>query len=154
VGAYLLSPQLLGEALWDFHPVALATPLLLTALWALDARRYGWFAASAALAALTKESVALSLVPLGLWIWLVHGRPRLGQLTVALSLLWMALCFFVILPHFNGGASGGNAYWYRYAWLGSSAGAAAGNLLTHPWLVGVGVLVDAARRGYLAATLR
>ncbi|HEX9413067.1 MAG TPA: DUF2079 domain-containing protein, partial [Ktedonobacterales bacterium] len=41
--AYLASPEILGEALYDFHPVALATPLLLAALYALDARRYGWF---------------------------------------------------------------------------------------------------------------
>src|SRR5262249_20547161 len=91
VVAYLVAPQLLGEALWDFHPVALATPLLLAALLALDAQRYIWFAIAATLAALTKEDVALSLVPLGLWIWLRHGQPRLGQLTIACSLLWTTL---------------------------------------------------------------
>lgn len=151
VAAYYLSPQLLGEALWDFHPVALATPLLLAALWALDARRYGWFAVAAVLAALTKEDIALSLVPLGLLIWLAHGRPRLGQAVMLLSVAWVALCFFVILPHFSGGAAGGNTYWYRYAWLGSSAGAATSNLATHPWLVLQTVLTSPARRGYLGS---
>ena len=41
------------------YPVALATPLLLAALWALDSRRYAWFVVAAVLAALTKEDVAL-----------------------------------------------------------------------------------------------
>jgi uncharacterized membrane protein len=153
VAAYYLSPQLLGEALWDFHPVALATPLLLTALWALDARRYGWFVAAAVLAALTKEDVALSLIPLGLLIWLVQSRPRFGQAVMLLSVAWTALCFFVILPHFSGGAAGGNTYWYRYAWLGSSAGAATSNLATHPWLVLQTVLTSPARLGYLGSIM-
>src|SRR3989442_1629399 len=64
VGAYLVTPEILGEALYDFHALALATPLLLLALWALDAQRYRWFVVAAVLAALCKEEVALSLVPL------------------------------------------------------------------------------------------
>ncbi len=153
VVAYYWTPSLLGEALWDFHPVALATPLLLTALWALAARRYRWFVAAAVLAACTKEDVALSLVPLGVLIWYVHGRPRFGQAVILLSLLWTALCFFVILPHFSGGASGGNTFWYRYAWLGSSAGDAAKNLLTHPWLPIQVIVTTPGRLAYVAKML-
>ena len=153
VVAYLWCPALLGEALWDFHPVALATPLLLTAVWALATRRYGWFVVAAVLAAMTKEDVALSLIPLGVALWIWHGRPRFGQAVIVLSLLWTALCFFVILPHFNGGASGGNNFWYRYAWLGSSAGDAVRNLLTHPWLPLQIVLTNPGRRTYLVRIL-
>jgi uncharacterized membrane protein len=154
VVAYLIAPQLLGEALWDFHAVALATPLLLLALWALDARRYGWFAVAALLAALTKEDVALSLIPLGLYIAVWRGRPRFGGAVIVLSLTWVACAFFIILPHFNGGASGGNNYWYRYAWLGSSPVAALDNILAHPWLPVAYVLGDPARRAYLTELLR
>ena len=70
VGAYLVTPEILGEALYDFHAVALATPLLLLALWALDARRYGWFVVAAALAAICKEEVAL------------HARTMLQTISV------------------------------------------------------------------------
>lgn len=151
--AYYWTPSVLGEALWDFHAVSLTTPLLLTALWALAARRYPWFAVAATFAALTKEDVALSLVPLGLLIWFVHGRPRFGQIVIVLSVVWTAFCFFVVLPHFSGGASGGNNFWYRYAWLGSSAGDAAKNLLTHPWLPIQLIVTSPARLGYLAKML-
>lgn len=154
VAAYWCCPQLLGEALWDFHPVALATPLLIAAVYALDARRYGWFAIAAALAAMTKEDVALSVIPLGLYIWLWQGRPRIGQAVIAAAAVWTALCFFVILPHFNGGASGGNFFWQRYSWMGSSAGEATTNVLTHPWLLLGAIFLNAAKRGYLAAVLR
>jgi uncharacterized membrane protein len=154
VAAYLLAPELLGEALWDFHAVALATPLLLLALWALDARRYGWFVAAGAIAALTKEDVAFALIPLGIYLVIWRGKLRLGWSVVVLSVAWMGVCFGLILPHFSGGASGGNNYWYRYSWLGKSPGAAIVNVLTHPWLPFMGVLGDAAKRGYLAELLR
>jgi hypothetical protein len=71
-----------------------------------------------------------------------------------LAALWTALCFFVILPHFNGGAAGGNYFWQRYSWLGASAGAATANLASHPWLLVTGVLSSAAKRGYIASLLR
>ncbi|MGZ3681912.1 MAG: DUF2079 domain-containing protein, partial [Ktedonobacterales bacterium] len=152
--AYLVTPELLGEALWDFHPVALATPLLLLALWALDARRWPIFFVAAALAALTKEDVALSLLPLGLYIALWLGKRRLGVGLLVASLVWLALCFFVILPHYNIGVAGGNNYWYRYAWLGATPHEAVINLLTHPWLPITYVFGDTARSGYIALLLR
>lgn len=151
---YLLTPEVLGAALWDFHPVALATPLLLLALWALDARRFAVFGVAALLAALTKEDVALSLLPLGLYVAFWLRRPRLGAGVTLLALLWVALCFFVILPHNAGSATGGNTYWYRYAWLGATPRAALANLAAHPWLPLTYVLGSPARRGYLALLLR
>jgi uncharacterized membrane protein len=151
---YLVTPEVLGSALWDFHPVALATPLLLLAVWALDARRYGWFAAAAFLAAMTKEDVALSLIPLGIFIGIWQGRPRFGWTVVSLSILWVALCFLVILPHFSGAATGGNAYWYRYAHFGNTPGSALVYIVTHPWALVAYVLGDGARRGYLALLVR
>src|SRR6266700_3444613 len=50
VAAYLFSPALLGENLYDFHPVSLATPLILYAFLALVHRRYAWFLAACLLA--------------------------------------------------------------------------------------------------------
>src|SRR6266699_562437 len=153
VGAYLVTPEILGEALWDFHSVTLATPLLLLALWALDARRYRWVVVAVVLAAICKEEVALSLVPLGFFIAFWQGHPRLGVAVSLLSTAWVALCFLVILPHFNGHPAGMNNFWYRYAWLGDSPNAAVHHVLTQPSLL-FSPLLDPARRGYLAMLLR
>src|SRR6266487_1810794 len=147
VGAYLATPEILGEALFDFHSVAQPTPLLLLTLWALDAQRYRWFVVAGVLASLCKEEVALSLVPLGLFIALRLHRPRLGAAVSLLSLAWVALCFLVILPHFNNHATGGSLFWPRYAWLGSSPGTALPNVLTHPWLL-FSPRQNAVRRDY------
>lgn len=152
--AYLVTPEILGEALWGFHPVTLATPLLLAAIYALDVRRYGWFLLAAVLAAATKEDVALALVPLGLLIAIAHRRPRLGIGVTLGAIAWTALCFLVIIPHFNAGAStSGNAFWYRYAQLGSTPGAAIRNLVTHPWLL-VPIIFAPDKLGYLALLAR
>lgn len=150
--SYLLAPEFLGAALWDFHSVALATPLLILAIWALDTGRYRTFAVAAVLAALTKEDVALSLALLGLIIIFWRKRPAWGMAVTLLSIAYAAFCFTVVLPHFNGGISGGNNFWYRYSWLGGSAGAAIKNILANP-LLPLGIL-DADRFGYLAMLLR
>ena len=154
VFAYLLSPFTISEALWDFHPVTLATPLLLAALWALDARRYRWFLVAAILAIATKEDVGLSVAIVALL--LAVRRPekrRFGVLLAVGALLWVAICFKVILPHYNIGVPGGNNYWYRYAWLGRTPTEAVINVLTRPWIVW-SYLVVPGRMGYLAIVLR
>src|SRR5712692_4819153 len=51
--AYLLAPALIGMNIFDFHPVALATPLLLYALLALEYKHYAWFLVACVLAACT-----------------------------------------------------------------------------------------------------
>lgn len=153
VGAYLTTPEILGEALWEFHGVTLATPLLLLALWALDARHYRWFATACVLAAFCKEDVALSLVPLGLFIACLQGKPRLGGAVSLLAAAWVALCFLLILPHFNQNTVSGNNFWYRYTWLGSSPGIALRHVLTQPFLL-FSVLQNPAKLSYLAVLLR
>ncbi|HEX8997328.1 MAG TPA: DUF2079 domain-containing protein [Ktedonobacterales bacterium] len=152
--AYLLSPFTVSEALWDFHPVTLATPLLLLALWALDSKRYGWFLAAAILAMSTKEDVGLSVAVVALLLALARPeKRRFGVVLAAGALLWVAICFKVILPHYNVGVAGGNNYWYRYSWLGRTPGEAVVNALTKPWLVW-GYLFVPGRLGYLAVVLR
>lgn len=156
VFAYLISPLLLGSALWDFHAVALATPLLLLALWALDARRYVWFWVGAILAMATKEDVGLSLAILGLLVALWPGqslRRQFGLFLTVVSVAYVALCFKVILPHFSNQTGGTNNFWYRYSWLGKTPGEAIRNILTNPLRVLSGIF-SPGRIGYLATLLR
>src|SRR5713226_4205207 len=57
--AYLLSPALLGLNIFDFHPVSLATPLLLYAILALEYKHYAWFVIACILAGACKEDIPL-----------------------------------------------------------------------------------------------
>ena len=56
---YLLFPALHAVNHLDFHEIALATPLLLWALYAMEAERFGLFGLFLALASFAKEEVAL-----------------------------------------------------------------------------------------------
>jgi uncharacterized membrane protein len=132
--AYLLSPALLGLNLFDFHPVSLATPLLLYAVLALTYRRYGWFITACIFAAACKEDVPLTIAMFGILVIWYYKLPRLGTVLLLGGLCWSLLAFLIIIPHFYPGAQHNN-YWYRYEELGSSPGVALVNILFHPWLL-------------------
>ncbi len=132
--AYLLSPALVGLNIFDFHPVSLATPLLLYAMLALTYKRYVWFLIACILACMCKEDIPLTVALLGMLVIWKYKLPRLGTALFIGGLLWSFLAFKVIIPHFYPGVQANN-YWYRYEALGSSPGAAVANIVIHPWLL-------------------
>ncbi|HLH63840.1 MAG TPA: DUF2079 domain-containing protein [Ktedonobacteraceae bacterium] len=133
-GAYLITPGLLGLNIFDFHPVALATPLLLYAVLALEYKRYTWFIICCILAAACKEDVPLAVAGLGILVVWKYKLPRLGAVLIIGGILWSFIAFKVIIPHFYPGNQANN-FWYRYEELGSSPGAAIENILLHPWIL-------------------
>ena len=76
--AYLLYPAVQWLTLNEFHPVALACPLLLYAFWYLDEDRLAAFAIFAVLAALTKEEIPLVIAGMGVW-YAVSRRRWAGR---------------------------------------------------------------------------
>lgn len=150
--AYLLSPALLGLNIFDFHPLALATPLLLYAVLALTYKRYVWFLVACVLAAACKEDVPLTIALFGILVIWKYKLPRLGSVLIVGGILWSLLAFKVIIPHFYPGAQANN-FWYRYEALGSSPGAAIVNALTHPWLLFT-TFITLDRLYYLAGLVR
>src|SRR5207247_8070393 len=98
--AYLLSPAVLCIKIFDFHPISLATPLLLYAVLALTYKRYGWFILACILAASCKEDIPFSLAILGLFLIWKYKLPRLGIALTLCSLLWSFVAFAFIIPLF------------------------------------------------------
>ena len=60
-------PWMVWNAFDEFHPVTLAIPLLLYAIWFLDEHRLGLFAVFAGLAMMTGELIGLTVAGLGIW---------------------------------------------------------------------------------------
>src|SRR5213079_3387947 len=83
--AYLLLPAVEWLTLNEFHPVALACPLLLYAFWFLDSDRLAWLAVFAVLAAATKEEIGLVVAGFGLWYAVARGRRIAGAVILALG---------------------------------------------------------------------
>jgi len=128
--AYLLYPATQWLVLDDFHPVALAAPLLLFAIWFLDTDRLLAFAACAGLACLTKEQVGLTVAALGIWYALARRRGRAGLAIAVVGVAVALVASTVVVPHFAPG--GGSPFADRYAAVGGSPAAMLETLARDP----------------------
>lgn len=103
--------------LFDFHPIALVTPLLLFAFWYLDQRNYGAFGIFLLLALACKEEIATIVFIFGVYIALVQKKRLAGGL---LSLAGIAVFFveiWVIIPYYRQAPF---AFVHRYGYLGGN----------------------------------
>jgi uncharacterized membrane protein len=114
--AYLLFPATQWLALSEFHPVALACPLLLFAFWFLDEDRLIPFAICAALACTTKEEIPLAVAGLGLWYALARRR-RVAGIAIAIAGGAAAALALGVVAHYNDGA---DPFAGRYEEVGGS----------------------------------
>lgn len=128
--AYLLQPAVQWLALSEFHPVALATPLLLFAFWWLDEDRLLPFAVVAVLACASKEEIPLAVCGMGLWYALSRRHWRVGLLIALAGLAWSLIAVEVVIPYFNAGAS--SEFYARYGDVGGSPGGILRTAATHP----------------------
>jgi uncharacterized membrane protein len=138
--AYLLYAPVQWLALDEFHPVALACPFLLYALWYLDEVRLAAAIPFLALAAATKEEVPLAVAGLGVWFAIARGRHVAGA---AIALAGTALSAFyltVVMPHYRDGGS--PAFYDRYDAVGGSPSGIVEKAFTDP-----GALLGAVTEG-------
>jgi uncharacterized membrane protein len=130
--AYLLFPATQWLTLNEFHPVALACPFLLFALWYLDEDRLVPFGLFALLAVLTKEEVPLVVAGVGVWYALARRRWLAGGTIAVAGAVAAVLAIDVVVPHFHGAAS---HFYGRYGAFGGSPRGIVKTAFTHPWKV-------------------
>ena len=127
---YLLYPATGWLTLNEFHPVALATPLLLFAFWFLDEDRLLLFGVFAVAAAACKEEIPFVIAGFGVW-YAVSRRSWVEGGTIAvLGIAWAAVATTVVIPHFNHGQS--SDFYTRYSEVGGSPGGIVKTAFTHP----------------------
>jgi uncharacterized membrane protein len=129
--AFLLNPSIQAANWLEFHPITLAPTFLIAAFYFLVTGRTGWFSVFAVLAASCKEEIALLVFMMGVYAILALSRPRLGVVTMLLSLAWALIAVFVIQNAF----AEGNIHWNRYQYLGETPAEMLGSLLTKPAVV-------------------
>ena len=127
---YLLYPPTQWLVVDDFHPVALATPLLLWAIWFLDEDRLVPFGFCGGAACLTKEQIGLTVAMLGVWYAVRHGRRMAGVVIAAAGTAVAIVATTVIVPHFAPGE--GSPFEGRYQAVGGSPGGMVRTIFTHP----------------------
>jgi uncharacterized membrane protein len=128
--SYLLFPAAEWMTLNEFHPVALACPLLLFAIWYLDEDRLGPFAAFALFAALTREEIGLVVAGLGIWYAIGRRRWATGAAIAIAGVAATLVAVDVVIPHFRHGAA--SSFFGRYQAVGGSAGGIAHKAITDP----------------------
>ena len=145
--AYLLYPPTQWLTLNEFHPVALACPLLLFAIWFLDEGRLIPFALCGLVAAATKEEIGFVVAGLGLWWALARGRRVEGLAILAAGAAVALIAIEVVVPHFN--RAGSSSFFARYSEVGGSPGGIVHTAVTKPWKL-VTTAVTGRGLGYLA----
>jgi uncharacterized membrane protein len=138
--AYLLYPATGWLTLNEFHPVALATPLLLFAFWYLDEERLLPFALFALAASACKEEIALVVAGFGIWYAVAHRRWMTGAAIAIAGGVWAAVAIGIVIPHYNAGAE--SDFYGRYSEVGGSAGGILETAFTHPLRIVEAALSD------------
>lgn len=126
--SYLLYPVMQWSNTYEFHPDTFATPLFLAAFLYLTRRNWFLYGVMLGLAVLTKETVGLTVMALGIYVLLQIDR-RAGWLTLGFGGLALVVAL-VTIRYFNGGVSSG--YYWLYGKYGSSISGIVQYLLTHP----------------------
>jgi uncharacterized membrane protein len=98
--AYLLYPALHGVNTFDFHSLALLTPLLPWAVYLLDAGRMRAYWLILPLMLTVREDVSLLACFVGTYA-ILSGRPRTGIATILVSLTYLALVKAFAMPDSN-----------------------------------------------------
>jgi uncharacterized membrane protein len=133
--ATLLAPATGFIALHEFHPEALAAPLILLMLEARQAQRPGSFWVCFILAAMCKENVAFLLAWMCVvnWVFDRENGPRwqsnFNILPGLVALGWVALYAVWLAPAWNGGKVD---YLEIYSHLGQGGGDILGKMFTEP----------------------
>ncbi|MFQ5897126.1 MAG: DUF2079 domain-containing protein [Candidatus Methylomirabilia bacterium] len=148
-GLYLLNPSVHGINLKDFHPQALAIPLLLAAILAFESHRPVWFMFSVVLTLGTREDAGLAILGLGLWLGLARRRWLWGLGVGALGLAWLFFMTWWLIPFFR---EAPYPHLGRFAHLGGSLGEILLALLRQP-LAPLAALANGDRFIYLLALL-
>jgi uncharacterized membrane protein len=127
--AYLAYPWIAWTAVDAFHPVTLAIPALLFAVWFLDSDRLLPFAVCGVLAMATGELMGVVVAGLGVWYAVARKRRGAGFAITAAGIGWTLFALYAIVPRFSGGES---AFYGFYEHVGGSPWGILRTALTDP----------------------
>lgn len=96
--SWLCHPSLHGVALFDFHALTLAAPMIPWAIYALETERRGLWIATIAALLLTREDLPFVVIALGLYA-LAAGRRRQAGLTIVAAIAGLAIVKLALMQH-------------------------------------------------------
>lgn len=131
--AYLANPVVQNSALYEFHALPFAIPVLLLAIDAYRRQRWWLFFGLTVLSLTVREDVGLVILGFGLLALIDRRQPRWWLTPLLLGGAW-----FIVSLAVAGTINGTGAYKFLgyYGWLGDSLPEVLRNVLIHPerWL--------------------
>ena len=126
---YLFYPALHWINIFDFHPIAFLPPLLITAFYFLEDKKWLWSALFLALSTSTQEDAVLIVLFIGIYLLLKGGAGRkFGLAVILLSIFYFLFSTQVIMPALGGGLLRLD----RYEQFGSTAPEIIKNIFLQP----------------------
>jgi uncharacterized membrane protein len=131
---YLLYPALQFANLYEFHPVNIATPLLLFIFYFLHKRLYFRYYIFLILTLLCREDVVPIIFFLGIYIFFYEKKRKIGVITTLLSVSWFYFAYWIFLPYITSGEYSklDTGSFGLYSHLGSSLGEILSTIVFHP----------------------
>ena len=130
--AYLVAPAVHYVNFYDFHEIALVTPMLFFAVWFLETGRIRWLLAVLGFALLCREEVGFIVAAFGLAL-LVRRHWIAGVASIVMGLGWTWAAVAHIIPYFQEAT---NYYFVvRYRPLGTTVADILTTVLTRPAFV-------------------
>jgi uncharacterized membrane protein len=143
---YLLYPAVFNVNLFDFHSEVIAMPAILVAILSARLDKIVWFCAAIILILSCKAVLSLTVVAMGVWLFLFDKKRNFGLIAIFLGVAWFLIATQAIVPYFNEGRQ--HAGVGRYQYLGNSVFEIAVNLVLKPNLI-AGRIFSADTLGYL-----
>lgn len=131
---YLLYPAIQNINLFEFHSIAIVTPLILWSFYFIEKNDFKKSIVFLVLAMLCKEIVALTVILLGFYTLIKNRNYKLGLTIIFLSTFWAFFTLLVLYPYMNDGGSyfvewGSN----RWAQLGNDPSEIFLNFMRNPF---------------------
>ena len=94
---YLIYPGMHGMAMYDFHSLALAGPLMLWSLYFIETRKFIGYFITLCLLLLTREDLSLIMSFVGFYIFYGEKQFRVGIATMALCMAYFAFAKLFVM---------------------------------------------------------
>ncbi|MGJ0484891.1 MAG: DUF2079 domain-containing protein [Methylomicrobium sp.] len=123
--AFLLNPFVISAIQWDFHPVAIATPVIAWSIYFLLIDDFKKLLLSIIILLLIQEQFGIVVICLGLTYYITYRRPKKSLFIVGIGVIYTFVLFQYVFPALS--PTGSHVMLSsefktisRYNWLGGS----------------------------------
>lgn len=95
--SYLCWYPMQSANFYEVHDIPIASCFVLATIWALDTRRWVWFALAFLAGMITREDTPIGMAVIGTFAMLSGFRPRVGLLMTVISLSWFVFLRFLVM---------------------------------------------------------